>query len=173
MTYKAGEMRSSAFTTNVHLCRHAHTPTHIHMTTHKDVCVRTVTFHALVYQPVEEGATVVTEGGAGVGVDLKLVFTTWILQRQKHREREFNIKVIQAVSVQFLRLWCLDSVKRLKTAGSGVLSCPVRLCLKSRFTQITRKHVLTYFQLYLTMQIVQVSFVQNLNLMPDVCEHPN
>lgn len=44
-----------------------------------DICVRTVAFHALVNQPVQEGATVVTEGGAGVSVDLKLVFTTRIL----------------------------------------------------------------------------------------------
>lgn len=38
-----------------------------------DIRVLTVTFHSLVYQPVQEGATVVTEGGAGVSVDLKLV----------------------------------------------------------------------------------------------------
>lgn len=37
-------------------------------------------------EPVEEGATVVTEGRAGVSVDLKLVFTTRVLQRQKHSE---------------------------------------------------------------------------------------
>lgn len=54
--------------------------------TFSDICVRTVTFHALVYQPVEKGATVVTERRAGVSVDLKLVFTTRILQRHKHRE---------------------------------------------------------------------------------------
>lgn len=55
-----------------------------------DICVRTVTFHALVYQPVEEGATVVTEGRAGVSVDLKLVFTSRILQRQKNRGERRN-----------------------------------------------------------------------------------
>lgn len=45
--------------------------------------VRTVAFHALVYQPVEERATVVTEGRAGVGVDLKLVFAARILRNQR------------------------------------------------------------------------------------------
>lgn len=50
-----------------------------------EICVRTVTFHALVYQPVQEGAAVVAEGGAGVSVDLKLVFTTRILQGKKNR----------------------------------------------------------------------------------------
>lgn len=47
-----------------------------------DLSVRTVTFHALVYQPVEQGAAVVTESRAGVRVDLKLVFTSRILQKQ-------------------------------------------------------------------------------------------
>lgn len=59
-----------------------------HTDIHRCVHVRTVTFHALVYQPVEEGAAVVAEGGAGVRVDFKLVFTTRILQRHKHREEE-------------------------------------------------------------------------------------
>lgn len=45
--------------------------------------VRTVAFHALVYQPVEERATVVTEGWAGVRVDLKLVFAARILRNER------------------------------------------------------------------------------------------
>lgn len=45
---------------------------------------RTVAFHALVYQPVEEWATVVTEGRAGVRVDLKLVLAARILQQERH-----------------------------------------------------------------------------------------
>lgn len=45
-----------------------------------DSSVRTVTFHALVYQPVEQGAAVVAESRAGVRVDLELVFTPRILQ---------------------------------------------------------------------------------------------
>lgn len=32
--------------------------------TQADIRVLTVTFHSLVYQPVQEGPTVVTEGGA-------------------------------------------------------------------------------------------------------------
>lgn len=44
--------------------------------------VRTVAFHALVYQAVEERATVVTEGWAGVRVDLKLVFAARILSNK-------------------------------------------------------------------------------------------
>lgn len=39
----------------------------------------TVTFHALVDEPVEQGAAVVTEGGAGVGVDFKFVLAPGIL----------------------------------------------------------------------------------------------
>lgn len=65
-----------------------------------DSSVRTVTFHALVYQPVEQGAAVVAESRAGVRVDLKLVFTSRILQTQgektinsmlKKRESTFSI----------------------------------------------------------------------------------
>lgn len=47
---------------------------------------RTVAFHALVYQPVEERATVVTEGRAGVRVDLKLVLAARILKQRKARK---------------------------------------------------------------------------------------
>ena len=42
--------------------------------------VHTVTSHALVYEAVEQRATVVAEGRAGVGVDLKLVLRPWVLQ---------------------------------------------------------------------------------------------
>lgn len=45
--------------------------------------IRTVAFHALVYQPVEERATVVTERRAGVCVNLKLVFAARILQPER------------------------------------------------------------------------------------------
>ena len=52
------------------------------------VCrVPTVTSHALVQQPVEQGATVVTEGGAGIGVDLKLVLGPRVL-REPRRDRQ-------------------------------------------------------------------------------------
>lgn len=47
---------------------------------------RTVAFHALVDQPVEERATVVTEGRAGVCVDLKLVLAARILQQERHEK---------------------------------------------------------------------------------------
>lgn len=54
-----------------------------------DSSVRTVTFHALVYQPVEQGAAVVAESRAGVRVDLELVFAPRILQGEsRHREGE-------------------------------------------------------------------------------------
>lgn len=43
----------------------------------------TFTSHALVYEAVEQRATVVTEGRAGVGVDLKPMFCPWILDRRK------------------------------------------------------------------------------------------
>lgn len=39
----------------------------------------TVTFHPLVNEPVEQRPAVVTEGGAGVRVDFKLVFAPGIL----------------------------------------------------------------------------------------------
>lgn len=55
-----------------------------------DSSVRTVTFHALVYQPVEKGAAVVAESRAGVRVDLELVFTPRILQvADTERDRVF------------------------------------------------------------------------------------
>lgn len=55
-----------------------------------DSSVRTVAFHALVYQPVEQGAAVVAESRAGVRVDLELVFTPRILQgADTERERVF------------------------------------------------------------------------------------
>ena len=51
------------------------------------VVVRTFTSHALMEEPVQEGATVVAEGGAGVRVHLKLVLAAWVLEE---RERERN-----------------------------------------------------------------------------------
>lgn len=60
------------------------------MITKTDFWVHTVAFHALVYQPVEEGATVVTEGRAGVCVDPELVFTARILKKQRVERRPQN-----------------------------------------------------------------------------------
>lgn len=58
-------------------------------TLHGKTTVRTVTFHALVNQPVEQGAAVVAESRAGIRVDLELVFTSRILQGSRHRDRFF------------------------------------------------------------------------------------
>ena len=48
--------------------------------------VLTVTFHALVDEAVEQGATVVTEGGAPIGVDLELVLRSGILEEYKDKK---------------------------------------------------------------------------------------
>lgn len=45
--------------------------------------VHTVTSHALVYEAVEQRATVVAEGRARVGVDLELMLRPWILEGRK------------------------------------------------------------------------------------------
>lgn len=47
----------------------------------------TVTLHALVDEAIEQRATVVTEGGAPIGVDLKLVFCSGILKESKEKKR--------------------------------------------------------------------------------------
>lgn len=44
----------------------------------------TGTFHALVYEAVQQRATVVTEGGTGVGVDLKGVLTLQVLKVKRN-----------------------------------------------------------------------------------------
>lgn len=44
---------------------------------------RTVTSHALVYEAVEQRATVVAEGRTGVGVDLELVLRPRVLGERK------------------------------------------------------------------------------------------
>lgn len=48
--------------------------------------VLTVTFHPLVDESVQQGPTVVAEGGTGVGVDLKLVFAPGVLE-QRNRQK--------------------------------------------------------------------------------------
>ena len=57
-----------------------------------------------MYQPVEEGATMVTEGGAGVSMDLKLVFTTRILQKQRGQVRLLTSALKKVVSDGLLNL---------------------------------------------------------------------
>lgn len=49
-------------------------------------CKLTVTLHALVDEAVEQRATVVTEGGAPIGVDLELVLCSGILVDQRQQE---------------------------------------------------------------------------------------
>lgn len=77
-----------------HSCMHTNmSTTGYSFKTHKHipaVCIHTVAFHALVYQPIQERATVVTKGGAGVGVDPKLVFTTRILRGDKEEDVFFK-----------------------------------------------------------------------------------
>ena len=56
--------------------------------------VLTVTFHALVDEAVEQRATVVAEGGAPVGVDLKLVLGPRVLQNTGHnRDQQSSFSV--------------------------------------------------------------------------------
>lgn len=47
----------------------------------------TGTFHALVDESVEQRTTVVTEGWAGVGVDLELVLCSWVLKRKSEEKK--------------------------------------------------------------------------------------
>lgn len=47
----------------------------------------TVTLHPLVDETIQERATVVAEGGAAIGVDLKLVLGSGVLQRQRDMVR--------------------------------------------------------------------------------------
>lgn len=39
-----------------------------------------------MYEAIEERTTVVTEGRAGVGVDLKLMFSPRVLEREREKE---------------------------------------------------------------------------------------
>lgn len=56
----------------------------------------TVTLHPLVDETVQERATVVAEGGAAIGVDLKLVLGSGVLQRQeRHGERLVKYNHVQ------------------------------------------------------------------------------
>lgn len=66
-----------------------------------DSSVRTVTFHALVYQPVEQGAAVVAESRAGVRVDLKLVFTSRILRTQGEKTINSMLKKCESTFAIF------------------------------------------------------------------------
>lgn len=52
----------------------------------------TVTSHALVYEAVEKGATVVAEGRAGVGVDLELVLRPRVLGEKGGGGRSVTLK---------------------------------------------------------------------------------
>lgn len=47
----------------------------------------TLTLHPLVDETIQERATVVAEGGAAIGVDLKLVLGSGVLQRQRDMVR--------------------------------------------------------------------------------------
>lgn len=59
----------------------AHTaPVHIHLATG--------TFHALVHQPVKEGATVVAEGGTAVAVQTELVLVARVLGSREESFRD-------------------------------------------------------------------------------------
>lgn len=49
--------------------------------------VLTVTFHPLVDESIQQRSTVVTEGGAGVRVDLKLVFAPGVLRPRETDKR--------------------------------------------------------------------------------------
>lgn len=46
----------------------------------------TVALHALVDEAIQQRAAVVTEGGAPIGVDLKLVLRSGILEESKRKK---------------------------------------------------------------------------------------
>lgn len=49
--------------------------------------VLTVTLHPLVDESIQQRSTVVTKGGAGIGVDLKLVFAPGVLRPRETDNR--------------------------------------------------------------------------------------
>ncbi len=53
--------------------------------------IPTVTSHALVEESIQQRAAVVTEGGAGVRVDLELVLTARVLQRDTKKRTVSHI----------------------------------------------------------------------------------
>lgn len=53
----------------------------------------TVALHALVDEAIQQRAAVVTEGGAPVAVDLKLVLCSGILQKLKKKKGKFSPSV--------------------------------------------------------------------------------
>lgn len=55
--------------------------------------VLTVTFHPLVDESVQQGPTVVTKRGAGVGVDLKLVLAPGILRSRETTAKRGGVSV--------------------------------------------------------------------------------
>lgn len=81
--------------------------------------VHTVTSHALVYEPVEQGATVVTESWAGVGVDLKLVLWSRVLEKQGKDE-----------SVQYIMLNKCSEKEYSKLPFDFVV-CSFKMCLST------------------------------------------
>lgn len=50
----------------------------------------TVTSHALVNEPIQQGATMIAECRTGVRMDLKLVFTAWVLQTETKNNQPLN-----------------------------------------------------------------------------------
>lgn len=52
----------------------------------------TFTSHALVNEPVQQGATMIAECWTGVRMDLKLVFTAWVLKRETKSNQPLNTK---------------------------------------------------------------------------------
>lgn len=54
--------------------------------------ILTVTFHALVDESIQQRSAVVTKGGAGVGVDLKLVFAPGVLRPRETDKRPLSVR---------------------------------------------------------------------------------
>ena len=61
----------------------------------------TFTSHALVYEAVEQRTTVVAEGRAGVGVNLKLVLCSWVLKGTKEDDK-FIITILRSLLTTLL-----------------------------------------------------------------------
>lgn len=57
--------------------------------------ILTITLHALVDEAIQQRATVVTKGGAPIGVDLEFMLCSGVLQEPKEKKRIKNPEIIK------------------------------------------------------------------------------
>lgn len=69
----------------------------------------TVTFHPLVQEPVEQRPTMVTEGGAPIGVDLELVLASGILEGKTNTDSQVIKDKTDTPSIYYFKYQKLSS----------------------------------------------------------------